>query len=145
MNPLEETISIPVNGKPRDMTIEDAVETRDAINHAICVRSGKLSVNTILTEVCAEFEISKAAIMSDRKTPRVAFPRQVAMYFLRQLTGKPFDKIGEDFHRQNGKPRDHGTIIYAWQIVEERKQGRDEQAAQIARVEEKLKRSFTKR
>ncbi|MEG1494819.1 MAG: helix-turn-helix domain-containing protein, partial [Bacilli bacterium] len=43
----------------------------------------------------------------------LAFPRQVAMYLTRQITGESFPKIGTEF---GGK--DHSTVIHSCDKIE---------------------------
>lgn len=45
----------------------------------------------------------------------VAWPRQVAMYLAREITGKPLPHIGRQFGG-----RDHTTVIHAIKAVEKR-------------------------
>lgn len=45
----------------------------------------------------------------------VAWPRQVAMYLAKEITGKPLTLIGRSFGN-----RDHSTVIHAIRAVEKR-------------------------
>ena len=54
--------------------------------------------------------------MTSRRRPEnIAFPRQVAMFLSRELTGKSLNSIGEAFGG-----RDHGTVLHACRLVRDR-------------------------
>ena len=50
---------------------------------------------------------------SKRRTRNITFPRQVAMYLVRQLTDRSLPEIGEAFGG-----RDHTTVIHAVEKIE---------------------------
>ena len=52
---------------------------------------------------------------SKRRPENIAFPRQVAMYLARQMTGSSLNVIGEAFGG-----RDHGTVLHACRLVKDR-------------------------
>ncbi len=63
----------------------------------------------IVTEaVCAFYDVNEDDIRGSKKSRDVAFPRQVAMYIMRDITELAYAKIAEYF----GK-KDHTTIMYA--------------------------------
>lgn len=63
----------------------------------------------IVTEaVCAFYDVQEDDIRGSKKSRDVAFPRQVAMYIMRDVTELSYIKIAEYF----GK-KDHTTIMYA--------------------------------
>ena len=69
----------------------------------------------IMEETAAHFQISVDELTGDRRTARITVPRQVGMYFCRELTHLSLKDIGAAF---GGK--DHTTVIYALNRVEER-------------------------
>lgn len=144
-HPLEEQLVIPVNGKPTVTTLEYAIETRDGITAAIAVRNGKLSKRHFVSEVCGMLDVSERALLSDRRTAKIAFARQVAMYLMRRFTDKSLVEIGEEFHKQNGAPRDHGTIHHAVRTVEDHLAKHGKHARSISHLCSRLKKSFTHR
>ena len=79
------------------------------------------------------FDISKADLESPSKARAVVFPRQIAMYLCRELTGKSFPQIGRSF----GK-RDHTTILYAHRKVTENLPKDPELAAWVKQVRETI-------
>ena len=52
-------------------------------------------------------------MISKRRPSNIAFPRQIAMYLSRMMTGSSLQEIGEAFGG-----RDHGTVIHACKTVE---------------------------
>jgi len=78
----------------------------------------------IIEEVAAYFKVPADDLCGDRRTARISVPRQLGMYFCRELTHLSLKDIGHAF---GGK--DHTTVIYALNRVEERL-GVDEAFAQ---------------
>ena len=54
------------------------------------------------------YNIKVSDMESNKRTNNIAFPRQVAMYLIREMTDSSFPKIGEMFGG-----RDHSTVQYA--------------------------------
>ena len=66
------------------------------------------TVAEIQRATCELFGISGEELISSSRTPRVAWPRQVAMYLARELTGQSLPSIGRQFG-----DRDHTTVLHA--------------------------------
>ena len=73
-----------------------------------------ITVDYIQYAVANYYNISQNDFKIQRKTSDIAFPRQIAMYLCKQLTGLSLKEIGKEF---GGK--DHSTVIYAIKKVEE--------------------------
>jgi chromosomal replication initiator protein len=67
------------------------------------------TVGEIQAATCAHFGLSPEELLSSGRTARIAWPRQVAMYLARELTGESLPAIGRHFGG-----RDHTTILHAW-------------------------------
>ena len=67
------------------------------------------SVADIQAAACAYFGLSFEELISPVRSARVAWPRQVAMYLARELTGESLPAIGRRFGG-----RDHTTVLHAW-------------------------------
>lgn len=65
----------------------------------------------ILEAVCHHFEISKQELLMQRRFRHIVYPRQIAMYLLRQHSGLKRVQIGGLF----GK--DHTTVIHSWETI----------------------------
>jgi chromosomal replication initiator protein len=73
------------------------------------------TVDMIQREVARFFDIRVTDITGKRRPGNIAFPRQVAMYLSRQLTDLSLTAIGQAFGG-----RDHGTVIHACKVVQDR-------------------------
>jgi chromosomal replication initiator protein len=67
------------------------------------------SVSEIQAVVGEHFGLSPEELLSTARTTRIAWPRQVAMYLARELTGESLPAIGRHFGG-----RDHTTVLHAW-------------------------------
>ena len=66
--------------------------------------------------VAARYEISPSPSWSQpSRTARIAWPRQLAIYLARELTGASLQTIGEAFGGRN-----HATVLHACKRVSER-------------------------
>jgi chromosomal replication initiator protein len=94
----------------RPLTGELAEEVLDSLSpasyspHSRRVRS----IAEIQASACAQFGISSEELLSPARTARIAWPRQVAMYLARELTGESLPAIGRYFGG-----RDHTTVLHA--------------------------------
>jgi len=70
---------------------------------------GPSSIADIQDAICKHFGLSREELLSSARSVRVAWPRQVAMYLARELTGESLPAIGRHFGG-----RDHTTVLYAW-------------------------------
>ncbi len=94
--------------------------------------NGKPGIQSVQEHVCAVFHIPLMDLMSKKRSQRVAFCRQVAMYLCRRLTGNSFPAIGAAFGR------DHSTVIHAHNLIA----GRVNKDAGFARLIQKLERQL---
>ena len=74
-----------------------------------------ISIDQIQKRVAEHYDIRLADMTSRRRPENIAFPRQVAMFLSRELTGKSLNSIGEAFGG-----RDHGTVLHACRLVRDR-------------------------
>ena len=70
------------------------------------------SIDDIHSATCRHFGLQREELTSPARTSRIAWPRQVAMYLTRELTGKSLPAIGRHFGG-----RDHTTVLHAWRRV----------------------------
>jgi chromosomal replication initiator protein len=91
----------------RPLTADLAAEVLDTLY----ARESTPTVRTIpeiQTAACKQFGLSCDELLSPARTPRIAWPRQVAMYLARELTGESLPAIGRQFGG-----RDHTTVLHA--------------------------------
>ncbi len=74
-----------------------------------------ISIDVVQRVVCEHYGLRLSDLLSKRRTSKLAFPRQVAMYLARKLTGGSFPTIGERFGG-----RDHSTVIHANKVITNR-------------------------
>ena len=78
-------------------------------------RTRTRSVGQIQAIVAAHYDIAVSDLVSASRTAKVAWPRQVAIYLARELTGTSLQAIGEAFGGRN-----HATVLHACKRVSER-------------------------
>lgn len=75
--------------------------------------SKKITVGLIQQKVADYFDIKPSEMKTKKRTRQIAYPRQVAMYLVREMTGLTLPEIGGHFGG-----RDHSTVIHACGKVE---------------------------
>lgn len=97
--------------KHRDITVDVAREAlRDKLQpHSYDYSSGTaLSSQSIQAIVAKDWGVSSEGLRSKTRTKALTVPRQVAMYFMRELLGMQLVEIGAAFGG-----RDHSTVIHS--------------------------------
>jgi chromosomal replication initiator protein len=74
-----------------------------------------ISIELIQKRVAEHFDIRLADMTSKRRPENIAFPRQIAMFFSREMTDSSLNTIGEAFGGRN-----HGTVLHACRLVKDR-------------------------
>ena len=97
----------------RALTVQLAEEVLAGLYPA--PRRRATSVADIQAAACEHFGLTAEELVSPGRTQRVAWPRQVAMYLSRELTGESLPAIGRHFGG-----RDHTTVLHAWRRTGER-------------------------
>ncbi len=95
----------------KEITIEMA---RDALKDMLNVQRAQVSVESIQKTVADFYKIKVADMFSARRPTNIARPRQIAMYFAKELTQKSLPEIGELFGG-----RDHTTVLHAVRKINE--------------------------
>jgi chromosomal replication initiator protein len=94
------------------LTIEAA---EAAIRDLIRVREPKrVKIEDIQKLVATHFNVSRADILSSRRTANVVRPRQIAMYLAKTMTLRSLPEIGRRFGG-----RDHTTVLHAVRKIED--------------------------
>ena len=71
------------------------------------------SPELILTVVCRYFDLERPDLLSKSREKRVAYPRQLAMYLMRELGHRSLVEIGQVLGG-----RDHSTVHHGWRKME---------------------------
>ncbi|KPL52602.1 chromosomal replication initiator protein DnaA [Prosthecomicrobium hirschii] len=86
-----------------------------ALRDLLRVREAKrVKIEDIQRIVCKQYNVSKADLLSSRRTRTVVRPRQIAMYLSKTLTPRSLPEIGRRFGN-----RDHTTVLHAVRKIED--------------------------
>ncbi len=110
--------------------------TEAAVENAIRLIVGERrapKIDTIKDVVAKFYGVTKADLDAASRRRNLAQPRQIAMYFCRELTTCSYPLIGFNF----GK-RDHTTVIYACRKVQERMDDEPELAEEITKLQRQI-------
>ncbi len=113
------------------ITLDLAIEAlKDFISKGFGEKNDIHRIQKIVSEY---FQISVEDIRSKKRSSNISFPRQIAMYLCRTITGESFPKIGTEF---GGK--DHSTVMHSVEKIEnEIRENKD-----LANIIEKLKKDI---
>ncbi|MGN1109557.1 MAG: chromosomal replication initiator protein DnaA, partial [Oscillospiraceae bacterium] len=73
-----------------------------------------ITVDKIITESAKIFNVDPDEIRSPKRNSQVSAARKVAIYVIQEITGLPYETIGQEF-----SGRDHSTVVYAIKNVKE--------------------------
>jgi len=94
-----------------------------------------VTIDAIQKKVAEHFDVRLADMTSKRRPANIAFPRQVAMYLSRLMTGVSLADIGDAFGG-----RDHGTVIHACKRVEAKSRDDEQLRLTLSRLDDELRR-----
>lgn len=106
----------PLTVETAEAAIRDLVRTQEP---------KRVKIDDIQKLVASHYNISRADILSSRRTANVVRPRQIAMYLSKVLTLRSLPEIGRRFGG-----RDHTTVLHAVRKVEEMA-GKDKSLAEV--------------
>jgi chromosomal replication initiator protein len=92
----------------RPLTPELVREVLDGLYPEAPRSTTRRSIEDIQAAACTHFGLTSDELLSTARSPRVAWPRQLAMYLSRELTGESLPAIGRHFGG-----RDHSTVLHA--------------------------------
>jgi len=127
---IASTISFKVRQNNRNADTEMALETLD---EHFSNTHRTLNIDTIVKIVATAYGIPVDVLkQKGRGGKEAVLARQVAMYFIRSLLNKSFEHIGRYFSR------DHSTVVYACNQVEEKQRKDIPFSLEIKRIKKKL-------
>ncbi len=80
--------------------------------------TANISIDRVQKVVAEYFNVTSADLKGKKRTKQVTFPRQVAMYIIREITDYSTTEIGLEFGG-----RDHTTVMHSCQRIEDRMKG----------------------
>jgi chromosomal replication initiator protein len=95
---------VPLSVETAEAAIRDLVRTREP---------KRVKIEDIQKLVASHYNVTKADILSARRTANVVRPRQIAMYLAKTLTPRSLPEIGRRFGG-----RDHTTVLHAVRKIE---------------------------
>lgn len=95
----------PIGLQMAETALRDLLRVREA---------RRVKIEDIQRVVCKQYNVSKADLLSSRRTRTVVRPRQIAMYLSKTLTPRSLPEIGRRFGN-----RDHTTVLHAVRKIEE--------------------------
>jgi chromosomal replication initiator protein len=113
-----------------EMLTSDVVDAAlaDMTPHTTSVTSDQ-----IITAVADQFGVEEDRLLSRERSRDVAFPRQIAMYLIREETGNSLPKIGEALGG-----RDHTTVMYGYEKITEQLEIDDGLRRQVTALRDRL-------
>ena len=84
----------------------------DILRATVSEEGQKISIDLVQTRVADFFHLKASDLRAKRRTKSVAFPRQIAMYLIREMTSYSLPEIGDYFGG-----RDHATVLHAWKKI----------------------------
>ncbi|NLM39318.1 MAG: chromosomal replication initiator protein DnaA [Firmicutes bacterium] len=91
--------NVPVNVETTSEALKDLIQAP---------KNRPITIEQIQAVVANHYGIKIADMKSKKRTKKIAFPRQVAMYLSREMTDSSLPQIGSEFGG-----RDHTTVIHA--------------------------------
>jgi chromosomal replication initiator protein len=88
--------------------------TQQVLKHMIHVQDRRVTIDSIQKAVAERFQIKQSQLKEKSNTRKVVYPRQVAMYLVKELTSASLPEIGRAF---GGKH--HTTVIHSIHKIEE--------------------------
>jgi chromosomal replication initiator protein len=87
---------------------------QQVLKHLVHVQDRKVSIDAIQKGVAERFQIKQVQLKEKSNTKKIVYPRQVAMYLVKELTDASLPEIGRAF---GGKH--HTTVIHSINKIEQ--------------------------
>jgi len=94
----------------------------------------QVTPESIIEAVCNRFSLTTEQLCSRRRSKDIAYPRQLCMYLMRELTDLSLHDIGNILGG-----RDHTTVLYAFRIVSEQSADDNELRLMLADLTKKIR------
>lgn len=90
---------------------------QQVLKHLVHVQERRISIDSIQKAVGERFQIKQSQLKEKSNTKKVVYPRQVAMYLVKELTDASLPEIGRAF---GGKH--HTTVIHSINKIDQQRQ-----------------------
>lgn len=90
---------------------------QQVLKYMIPNQERRITMETVLRAVADKFQLQPMQLKQKTNARNIAFPRQVAMYLIKELTGSSLPEIGRMF---SGKH--HTTVLHSVQKIEKQRQ-----------------------
>jgi chromosomal replication initiator protein len=87
---------------------------QQVLKHMVHIQDRKVTIDAIQKAVAERFQIKQSALKEKSNTKKIVYPRQVAMYLVKELTDASLPEIGRAF---GGKH--HTTVIHSINKIEQ--------------------------
>ena len=87
---------------------------QQVLKHLVHVQDRRVTIDSIQKAVAERFQVKQSQLKEKSNTKKVVYPRQVAMYLVKELTDASFPEIGRAF---GGKH--HTTVIHSVNKIEQ--------------------------
>jgi len=81
---------------------------QQVLKHLVHVQDRRITIDSIQKAVAERFQIKQAQLKEKSNTKKVVYPRQVAMYLVKELTNASLPEIGRAFGNKH-----HTTVIHS--------------------------------
>jgi chromosomal replication initiator protein len=95
-------------------TLVNLQMAQQVLKHLVHAQDRKVSIDSIQKAVAERFQIKQSQLKEKSNTKKVVYPRQVAMYLVKELTDASLPEIGRAF---GGKH--HTTVIHSINKIEQ--------------------------
>jgi chromosomal replication initiator protein len=116
------------NKKPGVEEIKNALQSLNTI-----IPKSSLSIKSILNTVSEFYDISVSDLIGSCRKKELVFPRQIAMYLIRDEINSSYINIGSEFGG-----RDHTTVIHACEKIKEELNNNSKTRQDIVLLKQKL-------
>jgi len=102
---------------------------KEALKGLLDASANLISIEKIQKVVSAQYKIKPSELRSKNNSPKISFPRQIAMYLAKELTESSLTEIGKKF---GGKH--HTTVLHSIRKIEKLRQADPEFNREINRL-----------
>ncbi len=110
--------------------------TPDLVDAALAdmvVHTSSVTTEQIISVVADQYGIEESRLLSRERSREVAFPRQIAMYLIREETSNSLPKIGEALGG-----RDHTTVMYGCGKIADQLESDDALRRQVVALRDRI-------